>query len=128
MVCINGKLWKCHELSMMTFRPNEYSTKESNEIILHKEDDKLDFRPFRLRIGTPSNNITDAHDNGKYDGTKSARQPVLSYINGEFEKDHESINAAARYLREIYKKASISCVYRALHKGSIAYGRTWKFM
>lgn len=53
---------------------------------------------------------------------------IITNVDGEFEKDHESINAAVRYLREIYQKASISSVYRALHKGYVAYGRTWKFM
>jgi hypothetical protein len=127
MVRINRKMYPCHELAFMTFRPNEYSTKTDAEMILHKADDKLDFCPFRLRLGTRSDNSTDAYDNGKFDNTKTARKPIVSYVNGVFEKEHESICIAIRYLKGInYSKAGRGNVQRALRKGSLAYGRTWK--
>ncbi|AGE55610.1 hypothetical protein ATCVMN08101_326L [Acanthocystis turfacea Chlorella virus MN0810.1] len=75
VVVINGKIWACHELSLMTFRPNEYAAKLPGDIILHKNDDKLDFNPFHLRWGTHSDNRIDAHANGKYYNTKIARKP-----------------------------------------------------
>jgi hypothetical protein len=111
----------------MTFKPEEYDTKQDNQVILHENDDKLDFSPSRLRLGTASQNGTDAHNNGKYDDTKTARKPVASYINGVFEQQYESIHAAVRYLRENeYPKAAAGNVSFALRNGSVSYDRTWK--
>jgi hypothetical protein len=125
-VYINGKRRYCHHLSMMTFRPEEYAAKLPGDIILHENDDKLDFHPFRLRWGTPSENGTDAHDNGRYDGATSARKSIVSYIDGVFEREYESIRAAKKYLQENgYPKADRSGVRYALC-GAIRYGRTWK--
>ncbi|AGE59575.1 hypothetical protein ATCVOR07043_922L [Acanthocystis turfacea Chlorella virus OR0704.3] len=114
---------------MMTFRPNEYASRLPSDIIMHKNDNKLDFNPFKLRLGSLSENGIDAHNNGRYNGMKKARKPVASYINGEFEKKHESIHDAIRYLKYIkYPKANIGNVYIALRDGVTRYGRTWKFM
>jgi hypothetical protein len=75
VIRINGKTWACHELSLMMFRPNEYAAKLPGDIILHKNDDKLDFNPFHLRWGTHSDNRNDAYVNGKYGNTNMARKP-----------------------------------------------------
>ena len=72
-VFINGKNWLCHILAFKTFFPNEWDAKNPDEMILHEDDDKMDFRPHKLRIGTRSENATDAHDNGCHDGTKTSR-------------------------------------------------------
>jgi hypothetical protein len=123
---INGKQWQCHHLSMMTFRPREYAAKLPGDIILHKNDDPLDFNPFRLRWGTPSENGKDAHNNRKYDGTKSAQKPVASYIDGVFEREHESIEASAKYLKNNgYSKACRAGVQCALKNNVTRYDRTW---
>ncbi|AGE56587.1 hypothetical protein ATCVNEJV2_307R [Acanthocystis turfacea Chlorella virus NE-JV-2] len=127
-VQINGKGWKCHKLSMMVFRPREYAAKLPGDIILHKDDDKLDFNPFQLRWGTPPENSIDAHKNGKYDGTTKAQKPVASYINGVFEKEHESISDAARYLKTEYDTSNPQNVSDALKYNVSRYGRTWKFL
>ncbi|AGE53689.1 hypothetical protein ATCVGM07011_885L [Acanthocystis turfacea Chlorella virus GM0701.1] len=129
IVNINNKQWNCHELSMMAFRPREYAAKLPGDIILHKNDDKLDFNPFHLRLGVSSENVTDAHNNGRYNGTKSARKHVVSYINDEFEKEHPSLRAAAIYLRENgYPLANSQNVWIAKRDGIIRYNRTWKVM
>ena len=126
-VHINGKQWKCHYLSMMTFRPREYAAKFPGDVILHKYDDPLDFNPFRLRWGTQSENVKDAHKNGKFEGTKSAKKPVASYINGVLEQVHESLNDAAKYLQvNGYTAAQPNAVNRAFENDGIRYGRTWK--
>lgn len=127
MVSINGKHRYCHELSMMTFRPREYAAKLPGDILLHKKDNKLDFNPFRLRWGTQPENIKDAHGNGKYDGTKTAKKPVVSYLNGILEKEHDSVSDATRYLRESgYSKATATGVLYGLNNNVIRYDRTWK--
>jgi hypothetical protein len=130
VIGINGKNWLCHILAFMTFFPEEYANKKPKEIILHKNDDKLDFRPHMLRIGTRSENVIDAHDNGCYDGTKSARMKCASYVNGEFEKEHESQHEAMRYLKSNgHLKADfrkIGLVLRGDRK--TAYKRTWKLI
>jgi hypothetical protein len=128
-VRINGKNWSCHELSFMTFRPNEYAAKLLGDIILHKNDEKLDFNPFRLRWGTQTDNHIDAHKNGKYDGTKSAQKPVASYMVGVIEQEHVSISNAADYLRANgYPKATPGGVSDALKYNVSRYGRTWKII
>ncbi len=124
---INGKQQRCHILSFMTFFSKEYAAKKSDEMILHENDDKLDFRPQKLRLGTMSDNGKDAHDNGKYDGKKSMRMKCASYIDGVFEKEHESQNDAARYLKSIgYEKTSQGRISDAINGNrDIAYRRTW---
>lgn len=126
-VRINGKQWPCHYLSMMAFRPNEYAAKEPGDIILHKNDYKLDFNPFRLRWGTPPENGIDAHKNGKYRGTKSEQKQCASYIGNVFEKDYKSLREAIRYLKEVgYTSAKVSHVGDILDTTNVRYDRTWK--
>ncbi|AGE53567.1 hypothetical protein ATCVGM07011_532L [Acanthocystis turfacea Chlorella virus GM0701.1] len=128
-VGINGKITKCHYLSMMTFRPQEYAAKLPGDIILHKNDDRLDFNPFRLRWGTTPENGIDAHRNGKHEGKKTAQKSVASYINGNFEKNHESLSIAARYLRENgHSDANHQGVSYASENDTNKYDRTWKFV
>jgi hypothetical protein len=81
------------------FYPGDYETKKSEEMVLHYNDDKEDFRPHNLRLGTLHDNGKDAHDNGKYNGKKSARMKCVSYINGKFEKEHKSQRDAAAYIK-----------------------------
>ena len=123
-------LGHCHTLAFKTFFPDEYQHKRPSEIILHKNDNKLDFRPQNLRLGTFSQNSTDAHDNGCYDDTKSQRQKCASYINGAHEKNHESQSDAVRYLRSSgWEKADSKQIRRVFDKeGRFAYGRTWKLI
>ena len=125
---IIGKQWLCHVLSFMTFFPEEYANKKSYEMILHEEDNRLDFRPHKLRLGTQSENMTDAHNNGRYSGKKIMRNACMSYVNGIFEKEHESLAAAELYLKmQGYEKASYSNICIVLsNKRKTAYGRTWK--
>ena len=128
IIWINGKSWLCHILAFMTFFPEEYATKKKDEMILHKDDNKLDFRPYKLRLGTRSENGRDAHSNGKYDGTLRARMRCSSYINDVLEKDHESQFDAVRFLMSLgYEKASCGNINSALHGArETAYDRTWK--
>ena len=124
----DGRDWYCHILSFMTFFPEEYVNKKSGEMVLHENDEKMDFRPHKLRLGTQSENATDAYDNGCYDGTKSARMACASYINGVFEKEHESQHDAAKYLKTLgYDKADRSKIGLVLSGDrKTAYGRVWK--
>jgi hypothetical protein len=127
-IFINGKNWKCHILAFMTFFPDEYANKKPDEMVLHEDDDRLDFRPHKLRLGTQSENAIDAYDNGKRDGTKTARMKCVSYIDGVYEIMHDSQSDAEDYLRHIgYKKASYRNIGKALnYNRKSAYDRTWK--
>jgi hypothetical protein len=129
-VVINEKKWHCHILSFMTFFPEEYANKKPNEIVLHEDDDSLDFRPHKLRLGTQSENMIDAHNNGKHDGTKTARMKCVSYIDGVYEITHDSQDDAVKYLRHIgYDKASKGRISDMLNPETTrksAYDRTWK--
>lgn len=125
---------KCHILSFMAFFPNEYNRKKPWEMILHEGDNRLDFRPHKLHLGTRSENSVDAHNNGKYDGKKSERMKCASYIDDVLEKEHDSQSDAARYLKSIgYNKAQESGIGKALKahkegKVSTRYERTWKLI
>lgn len=118
----------CHILVFKSFFPEKWETRNPGEIVLHEDDDRLDFRPHKLRLGTRKDNGNDAHNNGCYDGTKSAMTGCASYIDGVFEKEHESQNDAARYLiTRGFKKASPGNISNVLcGDREIAYGRTWK--
>lgn len=134
VIGINGKVWKCHILSFLTFFSDKYDTRKPNEVIMHEDDDRSDFRPHKLRLGTKSDNTIDAHDNGKYDGTKSARMKCASYIDGVFEKEHNSQHDAVRYLKmNDHDKAQCSKIGQALssfREGKVVtrYGRTWQII
>ncbi|AGE49760.1 hypothetical protein PBCVCan184_249L [Paramecium bursaria Chlorella virus Can18-4] len=134
VIGINRKMQKCHILSFMAFHPDQWAAKKTEEIVLHEKDDKVDFRPHNLRLGTRSENFKDAHNNGKLDGTLSMRSKCASYIDGILEKEHESQTAAATYLKmKECSKASImnirSVICLALtDKRPSAYNRTWKRM
>jgi hypothetical protein len=115
----------------MTFFPDEWGAKKPEEIVKHVGDNRLDFRPHMLRIGTQNENAVESHDNGKHNGTKSARMRCVSYINGVLERVHDSQSAAGEYLKSIgYEKAdnrSISHALKAFRDGKVVkiYGRTW---
>jgi hypothetical protein len=130
-VGINGKHCLCHILSFKTFYPEMWAMKKPDEFVLHEDDDKEDFRPHKLRLGTKSDNAMDSYDNGIYDGTKTARMRCASYVDGVFEKEHESQTAAAEYLKSKgCSKASIDSIkvgvsMAIIGKRNTAYGRTW---
>jgi len=130
-VYINGKHQSCHILSFKTFFPDEYAAKKLDEVILHEDDDKMDFRPHKLRLGTRSENMIDAHNNGCLNGKRSERTKCASYIDDVFEKEHASQKEAVAYLKSIgYDKASKSSICDAITvfkdgKTSVRYGRTW---
>lgn len=131
---INGQNWHCHILAFATFFPEDYTSKKHDEIVKHIGDDKLDFRPHMLQIGTKSENQIESHINGKRDGTKTARMKCSSYIDDIFEKEYESQHDAVRYLiTHGYDKASSSQICQALKaykddKVIIRYDRTWKLV
>ncbi len=127
---INKKNWYCHILSFMTFFPLEYANRKPDEIVLHEDDDKTDFRPHKLRIGTKSENAIDARNNEKHNNTATTRMKCASYTDGILEKAHESQTDAARYLKSLgYAKASYRGVGRALVGAQrTAYDRTWRLI
>ena len=130
IIRINGRIWLCHILAFLTFFPEDYAAKKSTEMILHEDDDKTDFRPQKLRLGTRSVNAIDARVNGKYDGTKTAWTKCASYVNDKLEKEYESQDAAVKYLRNTnHPKASFGNISMALNGyRKSAYGRTWKLL
>ena len=131
IVKINQKIWSCHILAFMAFHEELWSAKESEEMVCHEDDNREDFRPHKLRLGTGSDNMKDSHVNGKRDGTKTARKKCASYINGVLEKDdYTSLTDAAEYLKtKGHPKAVQSYISMALsdkYKSNMAYGRTWQ--
>lgn len=121
----------CHIVSFMTFFPDKWASKKPGEMVLHENDDKMDFCPHKLRLGTLSDNKKDANDNGSYDGKKNARMKCASYINEVLEREYESRDAAAKYLRSNgYPKAhagNIGMAITARKEGKVirCYDRMW---
>ncbi|AGE59073.1 hypothetical protein PBCVOR070422_360L [Paramecium bursaria Chlorella virus OR0704.2.2] len=131
IININGKMCSCHILAFKAFHPTLWDKKKPEEMVLHENDNKEDFRPHKLRLGTYSDNAKDAHDNGKHDNTKTARKKCASYIDGELEKDdYTSLVDAAEYLKSKgYLNAYSKNIGQALsdkYKRNTAYGRTWQ--
>ncbi|ABT14769.1 HNH endonuclease [Paramecium bursaria Chlorella virus NY2A] len=131
-ISINGKEHYVHIVCFQAFNPEAYANMKPGELVRHEKDDRLDFQPEKLLVGTKSQNGFDAHDNGKFDGTNSARKPCVSYIEGVKEKEHISLSDAVRYLRENdWPKAIRSSIRDALNgkrkngQRKTAYGRTW---
>lgn len=125
-------LGNCHVIAFATFFPEDWANKKPEEIVKHAKDNKLDFRPHMLQLGTHRENANEAYDNGKHDGKTCARMKCASYINGMLEKEHISQSDATRYLKSIgFEKAcskSIGQALKAYLKEEILtrYGRTWK--
>ena len=127
---INNKRWSCHTISFMTFFPEVYATKKPTEMVLHEDDNRLDFRPYKLRLGTASVNGNDAHNNGRRNGTKTARMKCVSCVDELLEETHDSQSDACKYLKSIgYGKACIGKISQALRGlRRTAYGRTWRIV
>jgi len=124
-VRINDRHQPCHILAFETFYPD---IPRGDLLVLHRYDDKFDFCPENLRLGTTSDNARDAYINGKYDGTKSAQMKCASYIENVLEKEFDSQHDAAEYLRANgYPKANFTSISAVLRdKLGSAYNRTWK--
>ncbi|AGE59584.1 hypothetical protein ATCVOR07043_950R [Acanthocystis turfacea Chlorella virus OR0704.3] len=119
----------CHIVSFKTFFPEEYSNKKDDEFVLHRYDNKLDFRPSMLYLGNRSQNTIDAYNNGVYDTGKRAQIPVTSFVNGVFEKTHKSLRSAIKYLKIIgITTAGGHCIKKGMGTGKILYDRTWEFV
>ncbi|ABT14460.1 hypothetical protein PBCVNY2B_074R [Paramecium bursaria Chlorella virus NY2B] len=127
---IDGESYLLHILVFQLWYPDEWKNKKKNEMVLHKEDDRLDFRPENLRLGTRKTNGKDAHDNGKYDGKKTARQSCVAYDGDIIVNEFDSIIEAARYLLKYNDNLTIdvarSGIRRARKKEKDYKGFTWK--
>jgi len=129
VIYVNGESRLVHHLCLHAFSPDEYNAMNPGDVVRHKHDDPMDFRPEKLLSGTRSQNMKDAHDNGKFDGKKKARKPCVSYVDGVKEKPHDSLSAAVRYLKEKeYPKAAQSGIYQAIKNNWKAYDRVWKLV
>lgn len=128
-ICINGKNIGIHVVVFETFYPEEYAKKTSSHLIRHLNDDKHDFRPENLAIGTAHENAKDAHDNGRHDGKRSGRVACISYVDGVLEKTYNSQLEVVEYLlKEGYSIHNTSNIKRAMKKPNhTCYGRTWSY-
>jgi hypothetical protein len=129
---INGKHKLCHVIAFQTFYPELWAARKTGEKVRHKFDVKTDFRPHMLLLGTGSDNAKDAHANDKYAGKKTERVICVSYVDGVFEKEHESQVDAVKYLRKNgclkADGGAIGKALKAFKNGETLkkYGRTWE--
>jgi len=124
---INGDQRMVHLVVFQTFRPEEYKAMKDGEMILHEDDDRMDCRIDKLRVGTASQNRRDAYDNGKHDGTKTARKPCVAHKGDWTSPPFESLHDAVKWLRKNdHKKATETPISNCLNgKQKTAYGFTW---
>ena len=127
---IDGVNHLVHILVYQLWYPDLWANKKSDDMVLHKHDNRFDFRPENLYLGTGSKNITDSYDNGKRDGTKSARQSCIAYKDDKVVEEFKSFHDAARYLVEHVENlkfmAAFNGIRRALDKIKEYKGFTWK--
>ncbi|ABU43564.1 hypothetical protein AR158_C018R [Paramecium bursaria Chlorella virus AR158] len=127
---IDGVQHLLHVLVFQLWFPDEWENKRPDEMVLHKEDNRLDFRPENLRLGPPSANIIDSYDNGKRDGTKTARQACIAYKDDEVVEEFKSLGDAAKYLMEHIQDlkfiTAINSIRNNLNKSKEYKGFTWK--
>jgi len=122
---INGTPRLVHLIVFQTFRPEEYDAMKEGEMILHEDDERMDCRIDKLRVGTASENGRDAYDNGKHDGTKTARKPCVAR-QGEWSKPFDSLAEAVEWLQDDHKKAHHGPISKCLNGNrKTAYGYTW---
>jgi len=138
VVSINGVQEYAHIIVFKLFFPEQWGQKIENEIVLHEDDNKLDFRPHKLRLGTPSMNGHDAYDNGRYDETNRERKQCVMYdINGNKINDFRGSSHAAEYIINIRNSGNIKIIARKIrgvldkfYKDGVtcrtAYGYIWK--
>ena len=93
-------------------------------LILHKNDNKLDFSPENLYFGSYPQNGIDAHDNGSFDGTLTERKScVARLLDGTLVKRFDSRADAADWLIsqgfEKAIRASITMVIDKFRKDGI---------
>lgn len=133
-VYFNETHQRCHVIVFKTLFPEEYAAR-GIKVVCHRDDDKTNFAPDNLYLGTAAENTSDSYKNGKHDGKGSAQRPVVSFVSGVFEKHHDSYADAERYLRELdpvkYSKAACQGIYQAIksweeeNKIRVKYHRTW---
>lgn len=132
VISFKNKQWYCHVIVFMTFFPDKWASRKPGEMVLHENDDKMDFRPLNLRLGTHSENIIDSYDNDRRVGTKTERMRCASYINGVLEKEYISQSDAVIHLKSNgHTKATCGEISQALkafreNRIIIRYGRTWR--
>ena len=113
-----------HQIIMELFCPEKIKYKKDGEIILHKNDNKLDFSPENLYFGSYPQNGIDAHDNGSFDGTLTERKScVARLLDGTLVKRFDSRADAADWLIsqgfEKAIRASITMVIDKFRKDGI---------
>ncbi|AGE54736.1 hypothetical protein PBCVKS1B_633R [Paramecium bursaria Chlorella virus KS1B] len=126
---INGKPSLLHIVIFKTFNPDIYNNKSKKNIILHNNDNKMDCSITNLRIGTRSENGSDAHNNGKYDGTKTCRKPCVGiHKNTGKRVEFESLKDAEKWLMvNGYPKARYNNIRKSIqNKIKFAYDHIWQ--
>lgn len=132
IMTMNKKIRYVHHVVFEAFFPSLFSTLKNLDLIRHKNDNALDFRPENLNLGSHTDNLHDAYRNNKRTNVQYFTRKCASYINGIHEKDHDSQDDAVSYLKSLnFSKASsgsISDALKAFDNNVIVrrYGRTWR--
>ncbi|ABT14997.1 hypothetical protein NY2A_B598L [Paramecium bursaria Chlorella virus NY2A] len=119
-----------HVLVFQLWYPDLWANKKPDDMVLHKEDNRFDFRPENLYLGSGSKNRKDAHDNGKYDGAKISRQPCIAYKDDKVIEEFKSLSDAARYIEKNVEDLKFMTAYNGirnnLDKDKSYKGFMWK--
>ena len=123
---VNNEDVLLHIAIFKTFKPEEYANMQTGHVIRHLNDDPMDCRLENLAIGTRSQNGVDAHDNGKFEGTKSERKKCvcINVKTGEQQKFISQTDAMLWLQRNGHPKAckqNISKCIAGMRKTAYGY-------
>jgi hypothetical protein len=129
VLSIKGKVYTIHYLVYIAWFPFSGDYGEYDYKLCHMNDDKDDCSVYNLRLGTRTQNGTDAHNNGSYDGTKCERRPIVAIHKKSGKRIEFSSNSeATRFLGKDTAKANIWSVLNNKNNKKTAYGYTWEYL
>jgi hypothetical protein len=94
----------------------QFYDRKSTEVVRHINNDKADFRPDNLVLGTASENATDTQNNPE----TSKRKRVRQIDERGLCTDHASITAAAKTVSGSQRR-----IYQAIHTNGLYKNTTW---
>jgi len=129
VLSIKGKVYTIHYLVYIAWFPFSGDYREYDYKLRHMNDDKNDCSIFNLKLGTRSQNGTDAHNNGSYDGTKSERKPFYCINKKSGERiEFMSTHEAGRFIGKDTARGNIWMALTNYNKSSYAYGYYWYYL
>lgn len=123
IIVISGKKYRVHRIVALVegiITPEQFDTPSNDAIVMHLDDDKTNFRPENLRLGTFSENNVAVQSNPATSKRKRVRQLDN---NGTILAEFECARIAAKIV-----DGSMGCIRQAYTKQSCYKGYRWKLV